>query len=248
MKSKTRNIILITIAVVLLIVVILCSTIFTIKDIKVNFLDTNHTLSEIEVVDDVVESGAVVKGKSMFLINKSKMTEAIESSVPYLRVIGLEAVFPDVLRINCVERKDCFSVKVGNSTYAILDKYYKVLNITNATALTSINISDTNLEVGEFVTGEDITYYNLLVEAFDAVGTYENAINTSFMSIELVTANERTDFVMKTREGNITINIQNVDVSLKEKINKIIAVLGQIANNAVVNVYMHNNEVIVEEN
>ena len=59
MRSKTRNIILISIAVILVIVIILCSTIFTVKNVKVNFLDTNHTLSEVSVENQLLHNNTM---------------------------------------------------------------------------------------------------------------------------------------------------------------------------------------------
>ena len=248
MKSKTRNVILISIAVVLLLIVVLCATVFTVKEVKLNFLDTYHTTTETQMLNDVNESGAISMGTSMFLLNKSKMTSAIESNVPYIRIIGLEAEFPNVLKINCVERKDCFSVRISNTSYAILDKYFKTLKITNASALPRINISDNSLEVGQFATGDDLVYYEMLVQAFDSVGTYENAINTYFDSIELVGTNDGYNFILINDDSNIIVNVKDVDIRLNDKIRKLISNWGLIANNKVINVYMHNNEVVIEEN
>ncbi len=247
MKSRLRNIILISIACVLLVVIILCSTVFTIKNISVNFLDNNHTMSEAEVLAQIENSGSINKGQSVFIFNKSKATKTLEKNIPYIRVINLEAICPDTIRVNCVERKDCYAIKVNSASYLVVDKYYKVLKVVNATALPIINLSS-DTEVGSVIENADVKYFNGLTNAFDAIATYENAICKLFASVELVNVNDRLDFVLKTREGGITFNVQNVNELLNEKVNKMVGVLGTCSSGATVNIYVSNNEVIAEEN
>lgn len=247
MKSRLRNIILISIACVLLVVIILCSTVFTVKNIKVNFLDNNHIMSEAEVLTQIEDSGSIVKGHNVFIFSKGKATKALEKNVPYIRVINLETICPDTIRVNCVERKDCYAIKVGNASYLVVDKYYKVLKSVNATALPLINLTS-DAEVGSFIESDNIQYFNALTNAFDTIATYENAINVSFASVELVNTNDRLDFVFKTKEGGITFNVQNVNELFNEKINKMVAIMGRCASGAIVNIYALNKEIIAEEN
>ena len=247
MKSRLRNIILISIACVLLLVIILCSTVFTVKNIKVNFLDNNHIMSETEVLTQIEDSGSIAKGHSVFIFSKNKATKTLEKNIPYIRVINLETICPDTIRVNCVERKDCYAIKVGNVSYLVVDKYYKVLKAVNATVLPIINLSG-DAEVGSFINDDNVQYFNALTNAFDSIATYENAINVSFASVELVNTNDRLDFVFKTKEGGITFNVQNVKELFNEKINKMVAIMGRCASGATVNIYALNNEVIAEEN
>lgn len=253
--KKKRLLKLIIALTVVVVIVILSSTVFTLKDVELCFYDTNNNLIEDygaglsyytdEDVQDIIDSGNFKYGKSIFFIKRQENIKRIEAEHPYLKVIGISAVFPDGFKIKVVERKPFFSVALANGKYAICDKELKVLEVKDVVSEFDF-ISLTNLGIesatpGSFITGElgiktimkmgdefASNQYNRegSIKNFEDIRTYEYHFTQD--------ASEKCQNMMiKTRDygpnpedgriAGVTLVIENIAINFEAKLNKLLS-------------------------
>jgi len=78
--------------------------------------------------EDIIKTGGLKKGKSIFLLNKDKAKEKIEKTYPYLKVIGIKTQSVTKVKYLVRERKETFFTMSDNKYY-IMDEDLKVLRI-----------------------------------------------------------------------------------------------------------------------
>lgn len=148
MKGKRLTIILIVFSIFVL-VICLTSALFMLKTVEVNFISFSSTIFDSQ---SIINSGGFEYGKNVFLLSKSKYIENLELNNPYLKVINLETIFPNKVRINCTQRVGLFCVNVGQNYY-IFDYDFKLLEIVkqhNKSDFIEIkDIEISSLEVGQ---------------------------------------------------------------------------------------------------
>lgn len=130
MKNK-RLIIILCIFSFLVLIAVLCSTVFTVKKVSLNWLTTKGVFAETEnlIVEDVK------KGESVFLVDKKSIISTLENKYPYLKVVSAEIKFPNKLVLHTAVREELYSLKIKDGTHAILDSECKVLNIVKESEL-----------------------------------------------------------------------------------------------------------------
>ncbi len=134
MKSK-KFIILISILLIIALIIILASSVFTLKTISFNFLNQRNVLAKY-TTDVFVEDVSVPYGDSIFLINKTKLKDDLESKNAYLEVVSIEKTFPNNIVIHASEREEVYAIKIEDNTYAITDKSLKILKFCDKQYLT----------------------------------------------------------------------------------------------------------------
>jgi len=154
MKTK-RLAILISVLAVIVVIVVLSSTVFTLKQVEVQFYTKNDTLiTNIDSLNYFNDSTVLniennkqdfSMGQSIFLTKKSNITAKLEKDYPYLKVIALTTMFPDKIIVKAAEREEFYAVPVytGSSItgYAICDGDLKVLRMgTSADAANLITL------------------------------------------------------------------------------------------------------------
>ena len=147
MKNK-RLIILISIFAFIILVVILCSTLFTVKTVSVNWLTRlpeGHIL--INKDDDIAAD--VEKGGSIFLYDKQSAITSLEESYPYLKVVKVETKFPNKLVVHVADRQEVFALKINDNCYVVLDGECKVLTKYNALQYSAISLPPICVEIKE---------------------------------------------------------------------------------------------------
>lgn len=252
MDRKRRYIILGVISVVLITLIVICSTVFTVKDIRINFLEEPSSLTSKSVYTQIVNTKSVSFGKSVFAYNKDESTKQIEKNVPYLKVVNLEIEFPNILSVNCVERKECAYFSITNSIgmYAICDKEGKVLRTSNGeiATLTKLELesSISDVLIGSFIQDDTIDKFVDLFMQFEYISTLGAGANSFFksMTIEDRTSTQEGVYDIKciTRD-NITFNFIKANELLVEKLEEFLKVYGysgsenQISANSVVDIY-----------
>ena len=133
MKNK-RLIIILSVFAFLVLIAVLCSTVFTVKTVKINWLTTKVGINE----DDSIFAGEVKKGDSVFLVDKQSIIDKLESKYAYLKVESVEIKFPNKLVLHTAVRQELYSLKIEDNKHAILDSECKVLNIVNDIQLSSM--------------------------------------------------------------------------------------------------------------
>ncbi len=125
MKNK-RLIALISIFAFLILIVILCSTLFTVKNVSVKWLTVLPQGHEL-IGQDKNIAGSIKQGGSVFLYDKDEAISTLEEKYPYLNVVKIETKFPNKLVIQVTNRQEFFAVKITDNCYVALDGYGKVL-------------------------------------------------------------------------------------------------------------------------
>ena len=111
-----------------LLVVILCFTLFALRIVEVEFKNNPQIFTEQSKIS-IKENQSIKYGTPVFALNKNKIITELEKDKPYLQVINIETVFPNKIIIHCAEREETFAVKAGDKKYFICDRDFKVLTI-----------------------------------------------------------------------------------------------------------------------
>ncbi len=146
---KTKKLVgILMIFVVITIIIVLCSTLFTVREVSINWLTTSKHIGY-DSTDALIKTSGIEKGESIFFTDKEKYTANLEESNPYLKVVKIVTKFPNELEINVAEREEWFAVRTAENNFAVLDDELKILNLTD----TPIFASKTNPAI-LYVTGK----------------------------------------------------------------------------------------------
>ena len=158
MKNK-KLVILLSIFGALVLVILLTSTIFCVRNVSVNWLTTRQGLTALQD-ESVVKSADVKMGKSIFLLKTEEIAENVERKYPRIKVVSIERKFPNGVVIHVAEREELFSIKINDRLYAIVDSEGKVLEtrtdyVSNESGENPINVTLSNYLQGDddFVVG-----------------------------------------------------------------------------------------------
>ena len=128
--NNKKKIIISGVIILLLVLFVLCVFVLVaIKDVKINFYKTS-TLSEDEIITKLEKEEVIPYGVSAFFVNKQVVASNIEYTIPRLKVINVELVFPSTIKINCLERQNLFAIKSKSEEdkVTLLDNEFKVLD------------------------------------------------------------------------------------------------------------------------
>lgn len=141
---------------IVLILVILAFTLFSLKSVSIDYRTNKVYITATD--DEIIESADIDMGGSVFFRNKQYYIDNIERANPYVKVVNIETVFPSSFVIHIAERQKVFAVEHNGQCY-IVDEDYKVLEIigeynpeqTDAILLNGLEVSGTSYAVGEFL-------------------------------------------------------------------------------------------------
>ena len=129
MKGNGRIIAFFAVLTLIVVVIVLNITLFTVSDISVY----NKVVSELIVDDDIIEASDIAIGSNIFALSERKAIKNIELANPYVRVTSIERRFPGKVVIHVTVRTPVMTVKVSDSEdYALLDSNLKILDIVDA--------------------------------------------------------------------------------------------------------------------
>ena len=231
MQSKKRIIIISIIVFSLALIILLSSTVFTLKTVSIEARTTSLYLAE-EDYDEIIESAKFDYGKNIFFLKTDGYKANIEKANPYVKVINIERKFPNYIVVNISERVPAVRIQ-SSKGYYVLDKELKVLNnVDNLTTkynditkeeLTPIfsfgsGITDDyskNLEVGDFLSGERLSYfvnavYNGLVSTDEQTGSPINCLsNIETVSVSYEQENSIEKLYLTFKDSSVTATIYN---------------------------------------
>jgi cell division septal protein FtsQ len=146
--------------------IVLSSAVFSLKTAQLNFLSTtNHLQEEQEILD----SANFDYGQSVFFLDREVYIKNLEQQNPYLKVIGLEVVFPNKVVVHAVERNEVYAFKLSNNTYAITDEELKVLEIRPVFVNATNNAMEVSLYNGQIEASSARAGETLLLNSNDAL-------------------------------------------------------------------------------
>lgn len=209
----------------IVLIVVLSSTIFSLKKVNLVFYSNTINLTNKE---DIIESGNFKYNQSIFFINKQTYINNLEKNNPYLKVLNIESDFPNNLTINAIERNEMFVVKTYKDNvfknYAILDDEFKILTTTSSFTNSNqnpilINIENYNYlskNAGEFLDEND--YNETLKILSNELLAYNNNVillKANFAEIHLNFEN-KNNVLIKMHSG-VEILLQDYTQKLEGK-------------------------------
>lgn len=234
MKLSGKQITLIITISIVLIGIISCAFIFRVKTVEMNFLVAATRYSDELSVHKIINKCEIKSGNSVFLLKKEQAAKNLENDYPYLDIINIEVIFPNTVRIHCVERIECYAVKLTNNSYAICDKEMKVLRFsTTPEDMVLIKDGFNSAEIGDYINYHNSNFYTKLIEEFEKFNQNSTSIKFILNDIQLVSVpgakGDEYNFEIKTDSG-INILIQNIESSFSEKIYKAYTLYSQKIN------------------
>ena len=234
MKKKWIIAISVIVSVILLIV-ILSFTLFSLKSIEIDYRTNKLNITATD--EEIIESADIDMGGSVFFRNKQYYIDNIERANPYVKVINIETVFPSSYIIHIAERQEVFSIE-HNGQYYIVDEDYKVLSITdeylsdqtNAILLNGLNIRGTSYAVGEFLkVSNSLPIYSTLYENNRPLNEQQAMIeNITFTSeYDENVGQEQSAIELKFFSGQ-TFRLINASFGLTYKVSLMLDVYSQI--------------------
>ena len=211
------------------VIVILSSTVFSLKSVELKFLDGTDISAEEQT--QIIKNVDFRYNESVFLSNKKVYISQIEKNCPYLQVVNIETQFPNKLVINAVQRQECYVIKLSATKYVFLDKYLKVLKIatsyqnnnTNAIEIKNSGITNQEIAVGDFLKTQD-DYLTQIFNGFlewtsDTLSTNARVevLKERITNIEL--DYEKPNRLLVNMRSGVQIEIDNSKAQLSDKLN-----------------------------
>lgn len=220
MKNK-RLIILLSVFAFLALVAVLCSTVFTVRTVQVEWATTK--VNFVNSDDDVVSQ--VKRGGSVFLLDKTAIADTLEGMFPYLKVEGLEIKFPNKLVVHASERQEVFEIKTRDNVHYVLDGECKVLRVSNDASLngavsvtvTNYAFSDNSFNVSH---SADIGFVgnvlDCLAKELRLSGKEGVDIKNNISSVKIDVSGHNETLELKMR--GVTVKVNKITSGLSDKI------------------------------
>lgn len=256
--KKKRLFILLSVFLVIAVIVVLSSTVFTLKTVVVNFYDyydnmvddiaKNEYFNSTEKVDAVIESGEFKYGGNIFLLKKDTYKANLEKNNPYIKIISINVEFPNRMVVKAIERREYYAVLNNSGTYFVCDSEFKVLRVVetkplglvevlaenNKTIFDYNNTSD-DLSSGDFISFNDNTKVLLTLADEMYACRYEREEMLNFFS-SITLKNEycsnqqlgKVDTIVVKTIAGVEIEIENINNNFADKVLKSLEIYNQI--------------------
>lgn len=225
MKKNKSLAIILSILLIIVLFVVLTSTIFCFKNVELNFLSNTIVLNEKN--DEILNSGDFKFGKSIFFLNKNEIKNTLEEKNPYLKVINIETIFPNKIKINVIERNSLLCLKGYNegnfSSFMIIDEDAKVLENLNSFSNTKLNpilVSTEGEKFEAFTAGQVYSgeYNQILKNLSTELLAYRSNVNLLKANFEEIILNYESEDTIKIKMRSGTdIVLKNASQRLPEK-------------------------------
>ena len=223
MKNKKLRVCLIVFASLVL-VIVLTSAIFALKNISLDFFGETDKLSGSE--QTIIDSADFKQGSNVLFMKKNYYISKIEKKNPYVKVVNIETVFPNSIIIHCTERVELLAVKQTDNTYAILDEDLKVLNVVNHFENTDQNaiiiqglgnISPQN--AGDFLS-LDARQNELVKSTINSLKEWKLSPSVLKQKVEFVCIDyERENQVLVKMRSGVKIVVKDANILCSDKFN-----------------------------
>lgn len=234
--KKSWIIALSVVGVVIVTIIILCFTLFTVQNVNVQFwTSTQHEYED----EKIISASNIQMGKNIFFLDKQNFADNIEREYPYLQVINIETSFPSSLTIHVRERQSFYAIK-NDEGYLILDDYLKVLEKSQELSIPAIFVESKieTLDGSEkYITDAqgnagDFLQIDLLKEFYDALLVNGLTRSDCLAMIKQITFFESENEVFGNTELGLKLTLysgrevylHNANVILEYKLAKFFAV------------------------
>lgn len=234
-KNKILTIVLSVLSVVVLIVV-LSSTIFTVGKIEVRWASERDNLSSV-TEQSIVTSSGLTFGTNVFFVDKDDAADRLEQTYPYMAVLNIETLFPNILIINARERDEVFALQMPTK-YLLVDSDFKVLKIvggdytptdTGAIKITG-DFDFSNYAAGDFIEADTkLLAFTTLQQSFYENYDEANGVNALTDMLDLLKSATYTEtkIVFQTFMG-VQIEMYNPSYKQQQKVSMLYQVLATL--------------------
>lgn len=242
------------VGVLVLLIVILAFTLFSLKSVTIDYRTSKSHITATD--DEIIESADIDMGGSVLFRNKQHYIDNIERANPYVKVVNIETVFPSSFVIHIAERQEVYALEHNNQFY-IIDEDYKVLRITdeytsdqtNAMLLSGLEKNGTSYAVGEFLqVTNSVSIYSALYENNRPLNEQREMIESITLTSEFDEnlGQEQSVIELKFFSGQ-TFKIINSTYGLRYKTALMLDVFSQIYDFIGQNVTIDGEQVLLTE-
>ncbi len=206
--SKGRIIFLSVFFIVVVALIVVFSTVFNLKSVRVEYISNAPILQENYTEQDIINAGEFPYGKNVLFLDVDEISTRIEQTIPYAKVQKIMRQFPNKMVVYVVERTPAFKVNVPGSVneWVILDDSFKVLRV----ALDS-ELLETERNVPTLSFGEGLTDEQKLVVPADIVAGQTIAQSFVHSFIQTITKSVYATTFTYNFITNIEIKRENTD-------------------------------------
>lgn len=205
-KHKVKKTIGIIIIIIILLLIIFSSSLFDIKNIKVN---GNEKLSD----EMVISLSGLQLHNNIFKFNKSEVIENIKENA-YVEKIELVRKFPSTVDITIEERKVKYMLQYADS-FAYINNQGYILEVTNKKQEVPILIGYStylsNVKTGERITVEDLKKMDMVIKIFETAKS--NDLGSLITKIDI--SDDRNYTIILETEGKTVYLGDGSDLNTK---------------------------------
>ncbi|MBR7091204.1 MAG: FtsQ-type POTRA domain-containing protein, partial [Clostridia bacterium] len=182
----------------------------------------------------VITASGMSNNQSVFTMNRQRYIDKIEKSEEYLKVLSLEVVWPNSLKIHLMEREDVYCIPMIDNTYLITDSEFKVLRKIFAGSNTMPDnciviqgregYNSGTYEVGDFLPTQYFADYLPLQDAFFANDQDLVSMQALIESASIVD----NTLSLQTYSG-VTIDILNAGYYTDTKVRTALGILSSLS-------------------
>lgn len=232
MKNK-RLIILLSIFAFVVLLIVLSSTVFTVRASSVSVEWHVSPLQYLQNQNDNIVADAM-QNENIVFYDKNQTIQTLEQKYPYIKVLKIEKKFPNKIVVHVSERYEQYAIMVGQEYYA-LDETGKVLNLYTSSQFEALSATANRKPIVVSVSGMTIdgsTMQTGKIAQIPRVVTILKEVSTGLkqcgysetwqiiskiknISIEFGYVSKLT---ICTTNKNLDIEISDVNVNLSDKV------------------------------
>ena len=237
MSKRTKKLVisLSFIFAIIIVLVALSFTVFSLKYVEINF-KTSH--SQISLSNqEIIDGGQFGFGQSVFFHSKKDYVNKIENLSPYINVINIETVFPSSFVVHIAQRCEVYAFSSGDKTY-ITDENLRVLTIdenflseqNNAISVSISGNNEFSAKEGDYLQFDNfVDIYSALFECNRSLNEQQSLIKEIIFKIEYDEEIKQNQLTAQLNLfGGQTILIKNANYGLKYKLNTFLYVYSNL--------------------
>lgn len=232
MKNK-RLIILLSIFSFIILLVVLSSTVFT---VRASSISVEWHISPLAFMQNQNQSivDKISERENIIFYDKDKASEVLETDYPYIKVLKIEKKFPNKIIVHTTERHEQYCIKVGDECY-VLDDSGKVLNVYSSSQFEIlgsvpnrkpiiVDIVGMTIESSTMQTGKTAQIPRVVTILQDVSKALKNSGFTETWQVIKNIASIKIEFgfksqlIVETTRNNMSICVEDINKDLTAKI------------------------------
>ena len=224
-KHKKLIIVLSVIVALLITLIVLMFTLFSLKSVEIEF-ETGNKIITNEMQSQIISE--IDLGGTVFFKDKDEMTSKIEKKHTYVKVINIETILPNKFIIHIAERQEIYAITSLNRT-CYLDNELKVLRmnegnfISVSTNAIKLDLFGLDFDLSAFSEGQFFDVSELTINSSNkTINLGEQTQEVLNNLLNCFQINNRTLVDLKALAKSITfgtfIDYRNGETALQAKI------------------------------